>query len=178
MQMFQHSKRAKPTFGVRQKATRWAIALALFALGSILAACGSSTTSAPIATVSIPRGWKPHAYSGIEVSAPRTWLVNHNPASPKNGEFGTLNLGESQQAGYSPNSSPARSTVTIATTPFDNPFEGKRENINGLTVFVGFGSPSTIQWSILTSPTTNYLEVIGYGPLADKVMHTLRPGHV
>ena len=143
----------------------------------MLAACGTTTASPPTTTVAVPQGWRSYTFDkAVMISVPRSWttpacapsvtgllrlLLLESPPFPKN----TIGC---------PTAAPTATTVGLALeVPTVRPPSngGQRKKINGLVVDVGFGSPSTIQWWIPAA----HIEVNGSGPLASKVMHTLRP---
>jgi len=63
-------------------------------------------------------------------------------------------------------SSPSRSSETSTTNV---PTGQKLVTINGIPVYVGFGSPTTLYW---TAPSLG-VQIIGTGPDSSQVLHTL-----
>jgi hypothetical protein len=138
----------------------------------MLAACSTTTTrSSPTTTVAVPRGWKTYTFEQAAISVPADWAVEHNANCPDSQAPGTLMLGfptvHVQCTGDS------SSTYGVRVTPLSGGDETSASGgtkINGIPVEVGFGSPMNLQWSV----STLGVSITASGPLANRILHTLR----
>jgi hypothetical protein len=147
-------------------------ALSAAALG--LVACGSSTTtSSTTTTVSIPSGWKTYSLGRLAIAVPGSWAVKHNMNCPNTAAPGTLLLGMpavlAQCAAVGPISVVTVSQLSTETSTTNVPAGQKTVSINGIPVYVGFGSPTTLYWTV---PSLD-VQIIGTGPDASQVLRTL-----
>jgi len=149
--------------------------LAAATLPLLLAACGSSTTaSTTTTTVSIPSGWKTYTYGKMAIAVPSSWVVKHDTDCPNAGPAGALLLGSSTApASCLPTQIPS-SVVRVErlsgeTSATAVPVGQKPVSINGIPVYLGFGSITFVQWTV---PTLN-VQITGTGPDSNQVMHTL-----
>jgi hypothetical protein len=162
------------------------------AAGLVLAGCGRSTAveagrhhraSAPIrtittsvpATVAVPEGWKTYTYGKAAVSVPGTWQVKRDTNCPNTAAPGALLLGYPKTIEYCPAYQSTASYLALidrtdAAAGSGSTAPEKPEMINGVAVYVGFGSPAALEW---TAPSLG-IEIIGAGPLADRIVSTLR----
>jgi hypothetical protein len=156
---------------------RWTVGLLAVALGSILAACGSSTPKST--TTAAPSGWKIYTFDYAAISVPGAWAVAFNSSGCPTGAPGLLVLANPPfKKDYCPNKRvPNDNTVTVVAPANSNApglpkcgSHGHHMIVNDLVVCPGMGSPSSLEWWI---PLLG-LQVTGSGPLASQVMHTLR----
>lgn len=159
--------------------TRGAVIGLLVGLASLAlatSACGgvSTTTStgSTLRSVSIPQGWKTYTYGKAAISVPSSWEVKHGTNCPNTNAPGALLLGFPKVLEHCPEYSDV-SYVAVIDIPAGSPSGSapqKPTMVNGVPVFVGFGSPSTIEW---TAPSLG-VELIGTGSDANRILHTLR----
>ena len=149
--------------------------LAAATLPLLLAACSSSTTASPTTTtVSIPSGWKTYAYGQMAIAVPSSWAVMHDTNCPNSAAPGTLLLGlpavlsNCAALGYPANVVTVSQLSTEASTT-SVPAGEKSVTINGIPVYLGFGSPTMVQWTV---PSLD-VRITGTGPDSSRVMHTL-----
>jgi hypothetical protein len=148
--------------------------LAFAALPLLLAACGGSMTASSTKTaVSIPPGWKTYTYGKMVIAVPSTWAVKHDTNCPNAPASGTLLLGVPpvliQCVDYQyPATVVTVSRITAGTPSVSSPGQ-KPVIVNGVPVYVGFGSPSSLEWAV---PSLG-VEIRGNGPNANKALHTL-----
>ena len=148
--------------------------LAFAVLPLLVAACGGSTTaSSTTTTVSIPSGWKTYTYGKMAIAVPSTWAVKHDTNCPNAHVPGALLLGVPpvlmQCVAYQyPATVVTVSQITAGTPGVSSPGQ-KPVMVNGVPVYVGFGSPSSLEWAV---PSLG-VEIRGSGPDANRVLHTL-----
>ena len=151
------------------------LGIALASIAIPLVACGSSTTaSSTKTTVSIPSGWKTYTLGAMAISVPGKWAVKHNSTCPNAKAPGALLLGVPpvliQCAAFEyPKSVVTVSQISSETSTTDVPAAQKPVSINGIPVYVGFGSPTTLYWTV---PSLD-VQIIGTGPDSSQVLHTL-----
>ena len=149
--------------------------LAVVILPLILVACGSSTTASSTTTmVSIPSGWKTETYGQVAIAVPSNWAVKHGTNCPNAPAPGTLLLGLPATLSYCAAYQYPKSVVTVSqisseTSTTNVPAGQKPVTINGMQVYVGFGSLTTLYWTV---PSLD-VQIIGTGPKASQVLHTL-----
>lgn len=152
----------------------------LAVLPLLVAACSSSTatSAATTMTVSIPAGWKSYTYGKMAIAVPGSWLAKHNTNCPNSPAPGTLLLGLPPILSFCAAFQYPNSVVTVqqlgvepkSTFGFSN--AEKPRSINGIPVYLGFGSPTMIQWIV---PSLG-VEITGTGPDSNRVLHTLHKG--
>lgn len=163
---------------------RWQLgpAVVLLLLVIILAACGGSTTTATshassssftTTTVSVPAGWTTYTYGAAAISVPSTWAVEHNTNCPDGQAVGTLLLGIPKVLESCP-AFPASATYVAVSTPSTTSSSStslgeKPTIVNGIPVYLGFGSPSSIEWSV---PAIG-VQIYGTGAGVEAVLNTL-----
>jgi len=151
------------------------LGFAFTAAALVLVACGSSTTaSSTTTTVSIPSGWKSYTLGTMAIAVPGNWAVNHNTYCPNTTAPGALLLGVPpvliQCAAFEyPKSVVTVSQISSETSTTNIPAGQKPVKINGIPVYVGFGSLTTLYWTV---PSLD-VQIIGTGPDASQVLHTL-----
>lgn len=151
------------------------LGLALAALAFSLVACGSSTkASSPTTTVSIPSGWKTESYGKVAIAVPSDWAVKHGVNCPNAPAPGTLLLGLPAVLSHCPLYQYPKSVVTVsqltsATSTTKVPTGQKPVTINGISVYAGFGSPTTLYWIV---PVFD-IQIVGTGPDSSQILHTL-----
>jgi hypothetical protein len=146
--------------------------------GALCAACSSTTTS-PMgtptsSTIAVPQGWKTYTYGKMAIAVPSTWAVKHDTNCPNAHAPGTLLLGVPpvliQCVAYQyPATVVTVSQITAGMPGVRSPGQ-KPVIVNGVPVYVGFGSPSTVHWTV---PSLD-VQIMGTGPESNRVMHTLR----
>lgn len=144
----------------------------------LIAACGGSTTASPTTTttttVSIPTGWKTYTFEKVAIAVPSSWAVMHNSDCPNTAAPGTLILGlpsvltNCAEFEY-PASVVTVSQLSTATSTTTIGISQKPVTINGVRVYPGFGSTSTLHWTV---PSLD-VQVVGMGPDSSQVLHTL-----
>jgi hypothetical protein len=149
------------------------LGMALTAIALPLVACGSSTPASS-ATVPIPSGWKTETYGNVAIAVPSNWAVKHGTNCPNAEAPGTLLLGLPAVPSNCAEYQYPKSVVTVwqinsETSTTNVPTEQEPVTINGVPVYVGFGSPTTLYW-IVPSLT---VQITGSGPESSQVMHTL-----
>ena len=148
---------------------------ALTASALAIVACDSSTTaSSTTTTVSIPSGWKTYSLGTLAIAVPGNWAVKHNTNCPNTTAPGSLLLGVPpvliQCAAFEyPKSVVTVSQISSDTSTTNVPAGQKPVSINGIPVYVGFGSPTTLYWTV---PSLD-VRIIGTGPVASQVLRTL-----
>jgi hypothetical protein len=149
--------------------------LAFAALAFLLTACGSSTTAISITTSSsIHSGWKGTTFGKMALAVPKSWVVKHGTACPSGAPKGALLLAvpldpTSCIAYEIPRSVVRVQEASAETVTTRVPVGEKPVIVNGIPVYLGFGSPTMIEWTV---PELD-VQITGAGPLADQVMHTL-----
>jgi hypothetical protein len=149
--------------------------LAFAVLPLLVAACGGSTTaSSTTTTVSIPSGWKTYTYGKMAIAVPSNWAVKHGTNCPNAAAPGTLLLGLpavlTQCAAFQyPTSVVTVSQLSSETSTTSVPTGQKPVTINGIPVYLGFGSLTMVQWTV---PSLG-VQITGTGPNSSRVMHTL-----
>jgi hypothetical protein len=145
----------------------------------LLAACSGSTKAASTTTTaSIPSGWKPHTYGKIVIAAPSNWAVKHGTNCPNAPAPGALLLGLPAVLSYCAEYQYPKSVVTVSHlnsngTTTSVPGGQQPVIINGIPVYLGFGSPATLQWTV---PSLN-IQITATGPNSSRVAHTLHKAH-
>jgi hypothetical protein len=175
--MLQGSKRAEIGEGWAYPRSRMAkgVLLALAVLPLLVTACSSSTTaSSTTTTVSIPSGWKTVTYGKLAIAVPSDWAVKHGTNCPNAAAPGTLVLGVPARLSYCAAFQYPRSVVTVSqlsteSNPTSVPAGEKPVSINGIPVYLGFGSPAIVQWTV---PSLGIM-ITGTGPDSRRVVHTL-----
>jgi hypothetical protein len=151
------------------------VLLALAVLPLLVTACSSSTTaSSTTTTVSIPSGWKTVTYGKLAIAVPSDWAVKHGTNCPNAAAPGTLVLGVPARLSYCAAFQYPRSVVTVSqlsteSNPTSVPAGEKPVSINGIPVYLGFGSPAIVQWTV---PSLGIM-ITGTGPDSRRVVHTL-----
>jgi len=146
---------------------------ALTGLTLLLSACSGSTITT--STVSIPSGWKTYTYGKVAIAVPSSWAVKHNTNCPNTLSPGTLLLGLPPVLSFCAAFQYPKSVVTVQQlndqpkSTFGFPDSEKPLRINGISVYVGVGSPTMIQWSVASLD----VQITGTGPDSNRVMHTL-----
>ena len=139
----------------------------------LLAACGTSTASPPTTTVAVPRGWKTYTFEKAAISIPADWAVGNNDCGDYQGPV-TLILGHPKGAMACPaisRSSTNTNTTIVDVASMSDTSAPTNTMVNGEPVDIGFGSPIAIQWN---APTLG-VRISASGPLANRILHTLRP---
>lgn len=141
----------------------------------LLAACSTSSTVAPATTTfPVPTGWKSATLGRMALAVPRAWVVKHDSACPNGAPAGVLLLAgpvdaSSCTAYEVPGTVVGVMLLRDETSTTSVSADGKPVDVNGVPVYVGFGSPSTIVWTV---PALG-VQITGSGPEAGRVMHTL-----
>lgn len=149
--------------------------IALASIAIPLVACGSSTTATSSSTtVSIPSGWKTETYGKVAIAVPSSWAVKHGTNCPNAPAPGSLLLGLPAVLSYCAAYQYPKSVVTVSqlsseTSTTNVPAGQKPVMINGIPVYIGFGSPTTLYWTV---PSLD-VQIIGTGPDSSQVLHTL-----
>ena len=136
----------------------------------------SKTTSGTTSSrVSIPRDWTSYTYGSAAISVPSDWVVRHDTNCPDSQAAGTLLLGFPKVLENCPMIPTSISDVIVTTLPGDDtyrlpPFAPTPVMVNGIPVYQGFGSPSSLVWAV---PTLG-VQVTGTGPETRTILHTLR----
>lgn len=175
--MLHGSKRAKDEEGWACPRSCMAkrVLLALVVLPSLVAACSSSTTASSTTTaVSIPSGWKTVTYGKLAIAVPSGWAVKHGTNCPNAAAPGTVLLGIPARLSYCTSFQYPRSVVSVSqlsteSNPTSVPAGEKPVSINGIPIYLGFGSPAMVQWTV---PSLGIM-ITGTGPDCSRVMHTL-----
>ena len=167
--------------GLTNSAARLARVIGLFvglaSLALAISACGGGSTTTSTGSmpprIAVPQGWKTYTYGKAAISVPSSWEVKHDTNCPNTNAPGALLLGYPKGG---PEHCPSYSLVNYVAV-IDVPAGSvsgsatqKPTMVNGVPVFVGFGSPSTIVW---TAPSLR-VEIIGTGSDANRILHTLR----
>jgi hypothetical protein len=156
----------------------WSAAIAGLLVASLLwaiapAASGAAhhgTSSKATPAVSIPKGWNSYTYGGVMILVPQSWAVRRNTNCVNTNAPGILLLGFPKVLESCPAYQYVANYVAIyATTSATTPTGAARE-VNGLTVDVGMGSPSQLEWNI---PSLG-LQVVAASSDARRVLHTIR----
>jgi hypothetical protein len=148
---------------------------AVAVLALLLAACSSSTNAPSTTTnVSIPSGWKTHTYGKMAIAVPSNWAVKRGTNCPNAPAPGTLLLGLPAVLSYCAAFQYPKSVVTVSqlsseTSTTNVPAGQKPVTINGIPVYLGFGSTTMLQWTV---PSLD-VQITGTGPNSNRVMHTL-----
>jgi hypothetical protein len=126
------------------------------------------------ATDSVPEGWKTYTYGQAAISVPGSWEVKRDSNCPNTAAPGALLLGYPKTLEYclayrSTASYVALIDATDGSGSGSTASGEKPEMINGLPVYVGFGSPAALEWTV---PALG-IEITGTGPLADSIVATL-----
>ena len=151
------------------------LGIALASIAIPLVACGSSTTATSSSTtVSIPSGWKTETYGKVAIAVPSSWAVKHGTNCPNAPAPGSLLLGLPAVLSYCAAYQYPKSVVTVSqlsseTSTTNVPAGQKPVMINGIPVYIGFGSPTTLYWTV---PSLD-VQIIGTGPDSSQVLHTL-----
>jgi len=160
----------------RASSRTWRTNRLLFTLATLVllgTACSNSTTaSSANPTVSIPSGWKTYTYGKVAIAVPSSWTVKHNTDCPNPAPAGALLLGASAEPpSCLPTQMPSSVVRVLSAEPSAKRVstDEKPVTINGIPVYVGFGSPSMDE---LTVPSLD-VQVTGTGPDSSEVMHTL-----
>jgi hypothetical protein len=108
------------------------------------------------------------------IAVPANWALKHNTNCPNTTAPGALLLGMGPVLFHCPAFEYPKSVVTVSqisseTSTTNVPVGQKPVNINGIPVYVGFGSPTTLYWTV---PSLE-VQIIGTGPDASQVLHTL-----
>ncbi len=150
--------------------------MGLASLALALSACGGSTTTASTGSaspsVSVPKGWTTYSYGKAAISVPSNWEVKHDTNCPNTNAPGALLLGYPKVLEFCPEYSDV-SYVAVFDIPAGSASSSapqKPTMVNGVPVMIGFGSPSTIEW---TAPSLG-VEIIGTGPDTNRILHSLR----
>lgn len=149
--------------------------LVVASLPLLLAACSSSTTSSSTTTtVSIPAGWKTYTFGKMAIAVPSSWAVKHNTNCPNAAAPGALLLGVPPVLINCPAFEYPKSVVTVsqlssATSTTTIPVGQKPVTVNGVPMYAGSGSPSSLDWTV---PSLD-VRIFGSGPDISQVMHTL-----
>lgn len=148
-------------------------ALAVASCGGTATTAGTTTTATTepptAATDPVPVGWRTYTYGAAELAVPPTWVVEHGTNCPDGQAAGTLLLGIPSTAQQCP-MVPASPTYVVMSTTRSTSASGQPSVVNGVDVYPGFGSPSSIEWSV---PELG-VQLYGNGPGVDAVLHTLR----
>jgi hypothetical protein len=142
----------------------------------------ASTGPARAATSHTPRGWVPHSAYGIQVSIPRSWKVTYFSPCPRTD---TLNIGAANYGVNCPSFDSSGPWLGIYSTSPGQPLAGvpfpaysaprgyhfPSLTVNGLHVLRPPSSPSVVAWLVPSKRAV----VIGSGPKASSVLHTLAP---
>ena len=175
--MPQDSKRTRTEDGRVQPRTCRAkgLSVTLAALALLGAACSRSTTApSTTTTVLVPSGWKTYIYGKAAIAVPRSWAVKHDTNCPNAPAPGTLLLGLPPVLSFCaafqyPTSVVTVSKVSTEASTTSIPARAKPVTINGIPVYLGFSSPTTLQWTV---PSLD-VQITGTGPDSNRVMHTL-----
>jgi hypothetical protein len=165
------------------KVARCTAVLTFVVLGPLLAACDStsSTARATSAATLIPHGWKTYTFDRLAISVPKSWSVAFGNSGCPTGAPGLLALegapvlAQGCPAISRPNANTVRVSVLAAGGFKDRtcPSDSQRKIVNAAVVCAGPRSMAdTIEWAI---PSLG-AGASGSGPLASKVMHTIRRG--
>ena len=146
--------------------------LALVVPPLLLAACSGSTTTST--RVSIPSGWKTYTDGKMAIAVPSNWVVKHDTDCPNAAPAGALLLGLTTAPGSCipfeiPSNVVRVERLSAETSTTTVPVAQKAVIINGIPVYLGFGSPSMVQWTV---PSLD-VQITGTGPDSNQVMHTL-----
>jgi hypothetical protein len=158
---------------VRRSVAFGALLVAGLSLAAVSVAGGAMVTnraSTHHVVRSIPKGWKSYAYSGVTISVPKSWAVKHNTNCPNTSAPGALLLGYPKVLENCPDYLYSSSVVAIHSSMGAIPPSDSPTVVNGLPVDVGFGSPTSLEWSV---PSLGLL-ITGQGHEADRILHTLR----
>ena len=130
------------------------LGIALAAIAFPLAACGSSTT-APSTTsaVPIPSGWKTEPFGKVALAVPNDWAVKHDTNCPNAPSPGTLLLGLPAVLSNCVEFQYPKNIVTVwqlssETSTTNVPTRQKPVTVNGIPVYVGFGSLNELYWIV------------------------------
>ncbi len=171
--------RRRPS-GLTSSAVRLArvrgLLVGLTSLALAISTCGggspTTSTGSTLPRVSVPQGWKTYTYGKAAISVPSGWEVKHDTNCPNTSAPGALLLGYPKVLEHCPEYSVA-SYVAVIDIPAGSVSESapqKATLVNGVPVFVGFASPSTIEG---TAPSLGF-EIMGTGSDASRILHTLR----
>jgi hypothetical protein len=128
-----------------------------------------TTHPSSVRMVSVPRGWKTYTYGKVAISVPADWAVKHNSACPNTTAPGILLLGSSPTSCVDYHYSPTSVAITIAQASAENG-DTNPIMVNGMAVYVQFGSPSRIIWVV---PALDVV-VAASAPDANRILHTIR----
>jgi hypothetical protein len=127
----------------------------------------------PPRAVSIPKGWKSYAYGGVTISVPKSWAVKHNTNCPNTSAPGVLLLGYPKSPYHCPAYQYSDNSFAIyglgATSLGGGPV-GKPIKVNGVSVYVGFGSSIMQQWTVVGLG----IQIEARGSDSNRILHTLR----
>jgi hypothetical protein len=124
-------------------------------------------------TVPVPAGWKTYTFGAAAISVPSTWAVERNTNCPDGQAVGTLLLGIPKALENCPALPASLTYVTVSTpstTSGSSTSPGEKPTIvNGVPVYPGFGSPSSIEWFV---PALG-VQIYGAGAGVEAVLNTL-----
>jgi hypothetical protein len=110
----------------------------------------------------------------MAIAVPSNWAVKRGTNCPNAPAPGTLLLGLPAVPSYCAAFQYPKSVVTVSqlsseTSTTSVPAEQKPATINGIPVYLGFGSPTMLRWTV---PSLD-VQITGTGPDSNRVMHTL-----
>jgi len=148
------------------------------ALVLVLTACDTTTATtgrtSPGTVVAVPPGWKTVTFARMAIAVPRGWVVKHGSACPSGAPDGALLLDvpsdpTSCTAFEVPPSVVGVQQLSTETSTTLIPSGERAVSVNGVPVYLGFGSVTTLDWTV---PALD-VQITGSGPLASQVMYTL-----
>jgi hypothetical protein len=122
----------------------------------------------------VPQGWNTYTYGLAAISVPSSWAVRYENNCPDGKAPGTLLLGYPKVLEFCPELPAPISYVAVTTLPsgaagLPTPAQ-KPIMVNGVPVYVGFGSPGSVEWA---APSLG-VQITGTGSDANRILHTLR----
>jgi hypothetical protein len=110
----------------------------------------------------------------VAIAVPNNWAVKRDTNCPNSAAPGTLLLGlpvvlyNCAAFEYPANVVTVSQLGSEASTT-SIPTKQQSVRVNGIPVFLGFGSPTTLQWTV---PSLD-VQITGIGSDASRVMHTI-----
>jgi hypothetical protein len=138
---------------------------------AVLASLGLSISLAG-ASPSPPSDWKSYDFGQVQISIPRDWTVVRNAGLcvPSSRSRGELVLGFDKPAAFRVCPKQPKNWVALFQPASIEAPQGKLVKVNDIDVIVNFAPPRYFNWSLLNVEA----QLTGSGPMAARVLHTIR----
>jgi hypothetical protein len=150
----------------------WIPSLGLSVSGSGPKASMVMHTIRPTTHVTVPKGWASYTYSGVTISVPRSWTVEHNAGCPPSTASGALLLGLSNVPQNCIDYPVSLGLVVLNHSTPTSTQKGMPIKVNGLPVVVT-GSPGPDGYRNWFVPSLS-IDITGQGSNAVRILYTLR----